>query len=223
MVLSLLGDWVWSVRECLWWRRGPQSHSLDWKLLRVMGQHPSTPPVSELKWGGVFSLGLVRLPLPQLTPGPCLSLHWAWGALAHQHFWKIPQPVSKLISITHVPVPQPPKYHVWTDNLVESGVRPSRCLIVPPPDFISTWWPPCSYRATHRRFHLSALSAESRNSSNPGFPFTLSTITLLTGALAQRGKIVLVQSLSYVWLFETPWTAAYHAACLSLFPGIYSN
>lgn len=27
--------------------------------------------------GGVFSLGLVRLPLPQLTPGPCLSLHWA--------------------------------------------------------------------------------------------------------------------------------------------------
>ena len=53
--------------------------------------------------GGVFSLGLVRLPLAQLTPGPCLGLHWAWGALAHQHFRKIPQPVSKLISITHIP------------------------------------------------------------------------------------------------------------------------
>ena len=173
--------------------------------------------------GAVFSLGLVRPPLPQLTPGPCLGLHWAGGAFAHQHFWKIPQPVSKLISVTHIPVPQPPKYHVWTDNLVESGVGPSCCLTAPPPDFMSTWWPPRGCRAIHRQFHLSALSAESRNSSNPGFPFTLSTITLLIGALAQRGKIVVVQTLSYVWVFETPLTAARLVACHSLFPGIYSN
>ena len=106
---------------------------------------------------------------------------------------------------------------------MESGVRPSCCLTTPPPDFISTWWPPRSCRAIHRWFHFSVLSAESRNSSNPGFPFTFSTITLLIGVLAQRGKTVVVQSLSYVWLFETPWTAACHTACLSLFPGIYSN
>ena len=38
-----------------------------------------------------------------------------------------------------------------------------------------------------------------------------------------EGTILVVQSLSHVWLFETPWTAARRLPCPSLSPGVYSN
>ena len=36
-------------------------------------------------------------------------------------------------------------------------------------------------------------------------------------------KIVVVQLLSHVQLFVTPWTVAHQASCLSLFPGVRSK
>ena len=177
-----------------------------------MDQHPSTLPVS----------GLARQPLPQLTPGPCLGPHWAWGAFAHQHFLQIPQPVSKLISITHIPAPQPPKYHVWTENLVESGVGPSCCLTAPPPEFLSTWGPPCGCRAAHRWLPLSALS---RKQKLLRFRLALHVIYCYSshrGIGTERGECRRC-SVTKACLTETPWTAAPHAPCHSLFPGIYSN
>ena len=43
--------------------------------------------------------------------------------------------------------------------------------------------------------------------------------------MANSGRMydIVVQSLSRVWPFATPWTAAHQVPCASLFPGVCSN
>ena len=46
---------------------------------------------------------------------------------------------------------------------------------------------------------------------------------LLNSAAALATTITVVQLLSHVWLFVTPWTAAYQGSCPSSFPGACLN
>ena len=56
-----------------------------------------------------------------------------------------------------------------------------------------------------------------------GFPFLAGALSALTLLLARVLGQFVVQSLSRIQLFSTPWTAACRLSCASPFPGICSN
>ena len=69
--------------------------------------------------------------------------------------------------------------------------------------------------------------------SQPQFRIFLPKLVPITGTCLQKEKIICInnsfrsissiQSLSHVWLFATPWTAAHQTTCPSPAPGVHSN